>query len=147
MAHIASPLVVGVRIVEQDCLPQAVQGTTSLFKSALSVKFLEAVVITSSFAVVFDPMHSSRPGYAYIPKDWSLRSYPTAADPYLDLSVWAKIYRDFITSRASKKLAEKAAWGLYDTVKPFLMDERDQRDLHRRTTHLATDQSNGKAEL
>jgi len=117
IAHIASPLVVGAKNVEEDVIIPAVRGTTGLLNSALQVKSLQSVVVTSSFAAVFDPMHGLRPGYTYTPGDWLPISYEAAADPNLDLSVWPELYRGFITYMASKKLAEDAAWGLYNERK------------------------------
>ncbi|KAK5940530.1 hypothetical protein PMZ80_006946 [Knufia obscura] len=119
IAHIASPLVVGAKDVEKDVLIPAVRGTTSLLNSALTVHSLQSVVVTSSFAAVMDPMYGLRPGHTYTPEDWNPISYETAADPNLDLSAWSEKYRAFITYMASKKLAEKAAWDLYDDAKPI----------------------------
>jgi len=118
IAHIASPLVVGARDVEEEVLVPAVQGMVGLLKSALHVKSLQSVVVTASFAAVLDPMHGLRPGYAYTSKDWLPISYEAAADPDLDLSFWPELYRPFITYMASKKLAEEAAWNFYHEVKP-----------------------------
>ena len=120
IAHIASPLVVGAENVERDVLTPAIRGTESILKSALSHAGpqLEAVVVTSSFASCFDPMHGLRPGYTYGPENWNPISYDEAADPKLDLSIYPERYRIFVTYMASKKLAEKAAWDLYHDAKP-----------------------------
>lgn len=118
IAHIASPLIVGATDAEQDVLKPAIGGTTSLLKSALNMSTLQAVVITSSFAAVHDPMHGLHPEKTYTSKDWNPITYEEAADPNLDLSVWPETYRVFITYMASKKLAEKAAWDFYDSQKP-----------------------------
>lgn len=118
IAHIASPLVVGAEDVERDVLRPAISGTTGLLRSAAKVDGLRAVVITSSFAAVHDPMYGERPGYTYTPRDWNPISYETAADPTIDLSVWPKSYQHFITYLASKKFAESSAWDLYEKLKP-----------------------------
>lgn len=118
IAHIASPLVVGATNAEEDVLKPAIGGTTSLLKAAAKISSVQAVVVTSSFAAVHDPMLGLRPGYTYTPKDWNPISYETAADLNLDLSVWPETYRVFITYMASKKLAEKAAWDFYESEKP-----------------------------
>lgn len=117
IAHVASPLVVGATDAENEVLKPAIQGTTSLLRSALNVSTLQSVVITSSFAAVHDPMRGLD-SYMYTPKDWNPISYETAADPNLDLTVWPERYRVFITYMASKKLAEKAAWDFYAQHKP-----------------------------
>ncbi|KAI1613148.1 hypothetical protein EDD37DRAFT_648658 [Exophiala viscosa] len=113
VAHIASPLVVGAKDVEKDVLVPAIQGTLSLLKSAARSSSVESVVITSSFAAVFDPAYDLRPGCTYTPLDWNPISYEQAADRNLDLTAWPARYCPFITYMASKKLAEKAAWDFY----------------------------------
>jgi nucleoside-diphosphate-sugar epimerase len=118
VAHIASPLVVGAKDVEEDVLVPAVQGTLSLLEAAARSSSVKSVVITSSFAAVFDPAYDLRPGYTYTPADWNPISYEEAADRNLNLDKWPARYRPFITYMASKKLAEKAAWDFYATSKP-----------------------------
>lgn len=118
VAHIASPFVVGAEEAERDVIKPAIGGTTSLLRSALNVPTLQSVVITSSFAAVFDAMYGLRPGYTYGPKDWNPIDYKTAVDPKLDLSAWPEPFGVFITYLASKKLAEEAAWEVYDEAKP-----------------------------
>ncbi|PVH83970.1 NAD(P)-binding protein [Cadophora sp. DSE1049] len=119
IAHIASPLVVGPKNVEEDLLIPAIQGTTSILNSAAKQKSgtLKHVVITSSFAAVFDAAKGWRPGYAYGPEDWNPISYEEASGHELDLEQWPETWRMFITYMASKALAEKAAWDFYNNEK------------------------------
>lgn len=120
IAHIASPLVVGAKEVEKDVLIPAIRGTESVLNSALAYAGpqLESVVVTSSFASCFDPMHGLRPGYTYGPNNWNPTTYEEAANPDLDLSVYPERYQVFVTYMASKKLAEQAAWKVYRDAEP-----------------------------
>jgi nucleoside-diphosphate-sugar epimerase len=119
IAHIASPLVVQPTEVENDLLKPAIQGTTALLTAAhQSCSTLEAVVITSSLASVFDVSQGARKGYTYTSKDWNPITYAEAADRNLDLSQFPARYRPFVTYAASKKLAEEAAWEFYAEHKP-----------------------------
>ncbi|OCL12089.1 NAD(P)-binding protein [Glonium stellatum] len=118
IAHIASPLVIGAQDIEKDLLLPAIHGTTNILSAALKVPTVKSVVITSSFASVADVAYGKRPGYTYSPTDWNPITYAEAADPNLDLTRWPEEYRPFITYMASKKLAESAAWELYNHEKP-----------------------------
>lgn len=118
ITHVASPLVVMPSDVERDLLIPAIQGTTSLLKAAAACPTVEAVVVTSSLAAVFDTRKGPREGYTYTSRDWLPLSYEEAADPDLDLGKWPERYRPFVTYCASKKLAEQAAWDFYRETKP-----------------------------
>lgn len=86
IAHIASPLTLNPRPVEDDLLIPAMKGTTSVLHSALNSPILKSVVIISSFAAAFDRKGGCRPGYVYSSIDWNLITYLEAANPSLDLS-------------------------------------------------------------
>lgn len=118
IAHIASPLVVGVEDPEKDLLIPAINGTTSVLKAALHVKSVKAIVVTGSMAGNLDVSHGFRPGYRYTASDWNPITYAEAADPNLDLTRWGAPWQPFITYMASKVLAEKAAWSFYEKEKP-----------------------------
>ncbi|ETN45702.1 uncharacterized protein HMPREF1541_09535 [Cyphellophora europaea CBS 101466] len=118
IAHVASPLVVAPKDTENDLLIPAIRGTTALLKAAANCPNLEAVVVTSSFAALFDLKQGSRKGYTYTGADWNPTTYAEAADPNLDLTHWPEKYRPFVTYCASKSLAEKAAWDFYRAAKP-----------------------------
>jgi nucleoside-diphosphate-sugar epimerase len=81
IAHVASPLVIGAQDTEKELLVPTIQGTTSILTSALACKTLKRVVVTGSFAAVFDASHTWRPGYTYSPEDWNPITYAEAADP------------------------------------------------------------------
>lgn len=64
-SHIASPFILEVNNAEEDLLKPAMQGTVGLLQSALSSPSVKSVVVTSSFASVFDPKKGWRSGYTY----------------------------------------------------------------------------------
>ncbi|KKY27859.1 putative aldehyde reductase ii [Phaeomoniella chlamydospora] len=110
IAHVASPVVFKVEDIERDILEPAVRGTTSLLHSALKAPKLKGVVVTGSFAAVFDATHGYRLGYTYTDNDWNPITWEEAADPKLDLTKWPEVWHPFLHYCASKKLAEKALW-------------------------------------
>jgi NADPH-dependent methylglyoxal reductase len=119
VAHVASPLPSSLKDTENDLLIPAIRGTIGILESALKEQHtVRSVVITGSFAAVFDPSHDFRPGYTYSSKDWNPTTYAEAADPNLDLTRWKLRWRSFIPYMASKTLAERAAWEFYDKQKP-----------------------------
>ena len=118
ICHVASPIIFDSKNWEEDLLKPAIHGTTSLLTSALSCPTLKAVVITSSIVTVMDHKYGLRPGYTYTSADWHPITYEQAADPNLDLTQWPEIYRPAIPYIASKTLAERAAWELYEENKP-----------------------------
>ncbi len=75
MAHIASPLSITIQNIEKDLLIPAINGTVEILKSASRISTLKSVVITSSFAAIFDPAYSFHPGYTYTPQDYNPISY------------------------------------------------------------------------
>lgn len=118
VAAVASPLVVGLTNFEDEVLKPALRGIQSLLASAERSTTLKSIVVTGSFANVFDPMEDLRPGYTYTPKDWSPLTYELAADPALDLSKWPKRYSPVVRYATSKKVAERAAWDWWTEHKP-----------------------------
>lgn len=67
---------------------------------------MEWQVITSSFAAILDPGKGNNPGKAYSEDDWN----PITWEGGLDNAINGY--------RASKKLAEKAAWEFVEREKP-----------------------------
>ncbi|KAF2453386.1 hypothetical protein BDY21DRAFT_382259 [Lineolata rhizophorae] len=105
--HTASPFHYNVTDIQKDLLDPALIGTTSILKaikkSAPSVK---RVVVTSSFAAVFDPAKGDNPGYPYSEADWS----PLTHEQALENMVAGYRY--------SKTSAERAAWDFVEKEKP-----------------------------
>ncbi|KAF2496379.1 NAD(P)-binding protein [Lophium mytilinum] len=118
IAHVASPLAINVTDVSRDLLAPAITGTTALLTAALTSPSLKSVVVTGSFAAVMDVAKHPRPGYVYTAADWNPITYAEAADPALDLSRWPAVYRPFVTYMASKTLAERAAWEVWERERP-----------------------------
>ncbi|CAF0914583.1 unnamed protein product [Adineta ricciae] len=112
--HVASPLPLNTTNVEKDLLLPAINGTQNILKSAHQYNRnhqhqIRRIVITSSFAAVFDHNHGLRPGYSYSEKDWCPLTYEQAVaakdDPH-------------VAYRASKACAERAAWQFVEKEKP-----------------------------
>ncbi|KAB5593439.1 NADPH-dependent methylglyoxal reductase GRE2 protein [Ceratobasidium theobromae] len=104
--HTSSPLVFESQDVEKDVLLPAIQGTTSILKTARDHSpATKRIIITSSFAAVAD-QSKGVPGYAYSEKDWSQLTYEQA------------VKNPRIAYFASKTLAEKAAWEFVEREKP-----------------------------
>jgi nucleoside-diphosphate-sugar epimerase len=107
VVHTASPFHFNVTDVQKQLLDPAIIGTTGILKSikahAPSVK---RVVITSSFAAIINARKGMWPGHTYTEADWN----PVTVEEGL---------KDPSTGyRASKTLAEKAAWEFVKNEKP-----------------------------
>jgi len=103
--HVASPFHFKVTNNKTDLLDPAVNGTVGILKTASKVSSVKRVIITSSFAAIFD---GSKPSsYVYTEEDWNPITYEQAltADPVAAYC-------------ASKKLAEKAAFDFVRENKP-----------------------------
>lgn len=109
VVHTASPFQLSVEDNVRDLLDPAVKGTTEVLEAVR--KFnpnVKRVVITSSFASMFDVTKGLRPGHVYSEADWNpvtwedACSTPNGAVAYL----------------ASKTYAEKAAWKFLEEKKP-----------------------------
>lgn len=98
--HLASPFGYSVDNYERDMMQPAVRGTEAVFKAAASIRSVERIIHTNSFACIYDASLGPRAGYTYTSKDWCPLTYndgvtaPNAAVAY----------------RASKAVAEKTAW-------------------------------------
>jgi nucleoside-diphosphate-sugar epimerase len=112
--HVASPFHFKVTDPEKDLLLPAIQGTLGVLQAAHKYNQnngnkIKRVVITSSFASIFDPSQGLRPGYSYTEKDWSPLTYEQGAAAKNDP---VTVYR------VSKVCAERAAWDFIDKEKP-----------------------------
>ncbi|KAL1881394.1 hypothetical protein VTK73DRAFT_4154 [Phialemonium thermophilum] len=97
--HTASPFHFKAKDPKTELIDPAVNGTTGILKAIVkSAPSVRRVVITSSFAAIMDEAHLSDPNVTYTEKSWN----PVTID---------EIHRSPATAyRASKTLAEKAAW-------------------------------------
>ncbi|KAF2488550.1 NAD(P)-binding protein [Lophium mytilinum] len=98
--HLASPFGYAYKDFEAELLVPSIKGTISICLAATKTPSVKRVVLTSSFAAVFDASAGPSPGRIYKDDDWSPLTYEdgktATATP--------------VAYRASKKLAEKAAW-------------------------------------
>ncbi|KAH7317135.1 hypothetical protein B0I35DRAFT_451859 [Stachybotrys elegans] len=98
--HLASPYSYAVKNNEKELLIPAIRGTQSILESVQAYgDDVERVVITSSFAAMFDGSKGLNPGYLYSEKDWNPIPYEMARDGDAGAGYFG-----------SKKFAEKAAW-------------------------------------
>jgi NADPH-dependent methylglyoxal reductase len=102
IVHSASPFVLQPKDIRAELLEPAINGTKNVFEAAAQYggPQLKKVIITSSFASIFDLSKGYRPGYNYTEKDWNPATYEDAANS-TDGS---------FSYCASKGLAERAAW-------------------------------------
>jgi nucleoside-diphosphate-sugar epimerase len=99
--HIATPVTMNVKDPWESHINPAVNGTISLLNSAHQHgKSIKRVVITSSIASIYDP---SKEGYTFTEKDWNEWAIEVVKQN-------GKATPPLVSYRASKSLAEKAAW-------------------------------------
>jgi len=105
--HTASPFHFNVTDVQKQLLDPAIIGTSGLLKSIKAhAPTVSKVVITSSFAAIVDGSKGDAQGYTYSEKDWN----PVTAQQALE--------SPYAGYRASKTLAERAAWDFVEKEKP-----------------------------
>ncbi|KAF3766421.1 NAD(P)-binding protein [Cryphonectria parasitica EP155] len=97
--HTASPFHFKINDPQKDLIDPAVIGTTGILKAITkSAPGVKRVVITSSFAAILDKDKITDPNATFTEKSWN----PVTIDEIHESPA--------IAYRASKKLAEKAAW-------------------------------------
>ncbi len=106
--HVASPFHFKVTDNEKDLLIPAINGTKSVLQAAAQHSRVKRVVITSSFASIFDGSKGLRPGYTYTSKDWCPLTYEEGKTTDQPTTAY----------RASKTLAEQTAWEFIEREKP-----------------------------
>ncbi|TQB75868.1 hypothetical protein MPDQ_001469 [Monascus purpureus] len=110
VVHTAGPFKIDVEDNERDLIRPVLEGTRNILeaieKNAPTVK---RVVLTSSFASMFDSSKGNRPGYVYNEKDWNPTTYEEAT---------RKDSPGFVSYLAAKSFAEKAAWDFVRDRKP-----------------------------
>ncbi|EIN05399.1 D-lactaldehyde dehydrogenase [Punctularia strigosozonata HHB-11173 SS5] len=105
--HTASPFNTHFEDPEDFIIP-AVKGTTSVIESVLKHgKDVKRIVVTSSCAAV---LHQDPNPITYSEKDWNEQAAKEVEEKGRDAAAMQKY-------RASKTLAEKAAWDLYNKNK------------------------------
>lgn len=98
--HLASPFSYNATDFETQLLRPAVEGTTTILKACLEEPNIKRVIITSSFAAVFDSSKGLQPGVVYTERDFSPLTWEDGATTK-DVA---------LAYRASKVVAELAAW-------------------------------------
>jgi len=106
--HLAAPFGYAYKDFEKELLIPSINGTRSICNASLKTPTVKRVVITSSFASVFDASAGHSPGRIYTEKDWSPLTYEDGKHA----SITPVAYR------ASKVLAEKTAWEFLKAEKP-----------------------------
>lgn len=116
IAHTASPFYMDAPTVEELVNP-AVNGTVGVMKSALKHNpDLQRLIITSSVAAIIEPepkgeRHAGGPPYRFTEEDWNTYSPEVIKEKGADAPGSDKY-------RASKTLAERAAWEFCEKNKP-----------------------------
>ncbi|KAM0748085.1 NAD(P)-binding protein [Meredithblackwellia eburnea MCA 4105] len=116
IAHTASPFHFRVTDPYKDLVNPAVNGTVNVLKSALKEPKIQRIVITSSFAAIVNP---EKPVYTFTEKDWNSFSLKELEEKKGGVDA-------FHAYRASKTLAEKAAW---DFVEEHTVDGKAPFDI------------------
>ncbi|GAA5860946.1 hypothetical protein JCM8547_003897 [Rhodosporidiobolus lusitaniae] len=106
--HTASPFHFRVEDPHKDLINPAVQGTVGALRSAKKAGTVKRVVITASFASIVNP-HD--PVYTFTESDWNTHSPAEVEKKGKDVDP-SQAYR------ASKTLAERAAWEFVEEEKP-----------------------------
>ncbi|KAI9757287.1 MAG: hypothetical protein M4579_003498 [Chaenotheca gracillima] len=105
--HTASPFHFNVTDTKKDLLDPAIIGTTGILKAIkANAPTVKTVVITSSFASIFDGLKGTRPDHTYSEKDWN------------PITLEQAVENPGNGYRASKVFAEKAAWEFVEKEKP-----------------------------
>ncbi|GHJ85946.1 hypothetical protein NliqN6_2348 [Naganishia liquefaciens] len=116
IAHTASPFYLDAQ-THDELLKPAIEGTVNVMRSALKNNpHLKRLVITSSVAAVVDPnprgeQHANGPPYTMDERDWNEYSPKVVEEKGVDAPGSDKY-------RASKTLAERAAWKFMEENKP-----------------------------
>lgn len=106
--HLASPYTYSVNDFVEDLLHPAMNGTLSILKAAKQEPTIKRVVITSSFAAVFDATKGMQSGVVLSESSFSPLTFEDGAntkDPA-------------VAYRASKIVAERAAWDFVEQENP-----------------------------
>ncbi|RSL41763.1 hypothetical protein CEP53_012572 [Fusarium sp. AF-6] len=102
--HLAAPFHYDTNDLENDLMIPTIKGATAVLCAAKQLGGVKRIVHTNSFAGIYDASKGPQPGKIYTAKDWSPLTYedgvnaPAAAIAY----------------RASKTVAERAAWKWMD---------------------------------
>ncbi|KAI0367231.1 D-lactaldehyde dehydrogenase [Pilatotrama ljubarskyi] len=114
--HVASPVNLHAEEPDEVIVP-AVQGTLSILQTALKYRStVKRVIITSSCAAVMTPPQAGLPPRVFDENDWNEWSVQHVREKGREANPMDKY-------RASKVLAERAAWEFYEREKSKLGGE------------------------
>ncbi|KAH3671333.1 hypothetical protein OGAPHI_000556 [Ogataea philodendri] len=106
--HLASPYTYAVNDFKKELLDPALKGTLTILEAANQEKSIKRIVITSSFAAVFDATKGLQPGVALTERDFSPLTYEDGI----------KTSDPAVAYRASKIVSERAAWDFVKDKRP-----------------------------
>jgi len=98
--HLAAPFGYAYKDFEKELLIPSIQGTLAICSAAQQEPSIKRVVLTSSFASVYDASKGLDPDKTYTESDWCPLTYEDGKNATATP----------IAYRASKVLAEKTAW-------------------------------------
>lgn len=98
--HLAAPFGYAYKDLESELLMPSINGTLAICEAAQQEKSVKRVVLTSSFASVYDASKGLDPGKIYTEEDWCPLTYEDGKNAAVTP----------VAYRASKVLAEKTAW-------------------------------------
>lgn len=109
IVHTANPFVLNPKDNESELLKPSIQGVlNALIAAQTQEPNVTRVVLTGSFANIFDMSKEYRPGYTYTEADWNPATYEEAKES--DSGAFSYC--------AAKGLAERAGWDWLETNKP-----------------------------
>lgn len=106
--HLASPFKFAVENYVNDLLVPALKGTEAVMKAAHDNSSIKRVVLTSSFAAVYDASEGNQPGVVLNEENFSPLTWEdgaTTKDPA-------------VAYRVSKTISENLAWNFMETHSP-----------------------------
>lgn len=106
--HLASPFKFNVEDFVADLLVPALKGTEAVMKAANRNKSVQRVVLTSSFAAVYDASRGIQPGVVLTEEDFSPLTWNDGATTESPA----------VAYRASKTVAERVAWEFMEKHSP-----------------------------
>ncbi|TCD63098.1 hypothetical protein EIP91_006002 [Steccherinum ochraceum] len=105
--HCAAPVATSFENPEQDVIIPAIEDTKAILTAASKEPSVKRIVITSSFAAVFDISRGWDPSWTYTADQWNPVTYDEA-----------KADHGIGSYRGAKKLSERYAWDYVRDHKP-----------------------------
>ncbi|RDW61293.1 Nad dependent epimerase [Coleophoma crateriformis] len=106
--HLAAPFGYAYKDFEEELLLPSINGTLAVCEAASQEESVQRVVLTSSFASVYDARKGLNPEKTYTEEDWCPLTYEDGKNAAITP----------VAYRASKVLAEKTAWNFMEEKHP-----------------------------